>query len=135
MRCADERAARASAWEPGRKQGRVRSSAGRSRAPYLGWGAGTAPRRRKDRGDLAAEGAAREQPLTGLVSLGFLPLFESHGFIAPPMDITFYFAIGVTGILLCELRLVELTSTFNLQQNWQASLTGTMPTGTHYHPQ
>lgn len=69
MRRADERAERASAWEPGRKQGRVRSAASRSRASYLGWGVGAAPRRRKDRGDLAAEGAAREPPRTGLACI------------------------------------------------------------------
>jgi drug/metabolite transporter (DMT)-like permease len=49
------------------------------------------------------------QPMTGLLSLALLPLFEKS-WAAPGFGKILSFAVGITGILLCELRLVELTS-------------------------
>lgn len=50
------------------------------------------------------------QPLTGLIALAFVLVFENGDFTPPPLDEVFYFALGGTGILIFELQLVQLTS-------------------------
>jgi len=50
------------------------------------------------------------QPLTGLIALAFLLVFENGDLTPPPLDEAFYFALGGTGILIFELQLVQLTS-------------------------
>lgn len=49
------------------------------------------------------------QPMTGLVSLLFLP-FSDKGWGSPSLGAILGFALGVTGILVFELRVLELTS-------------------------
>eukprot|EP00928_Gymnodinium_smaydae_P032217 TRINITY_DN23398_c0_g2_i1.p1 TRINITY_DN23398_c0_g2~~TRINITY_DN23398_c0_g2_i1.p1 ORF type:complete len:214 (+),score=38.02 TRINITY_DN23398_c0_g2_i1:90-731(+) len=53
--------------------------------------------------------ASITQPLTGLVSLCAVPLFE-QSWAMPQTSTVLYFGAAVTGILVFELRLVELTS-------------------------
>jgi len=49
------------------------------------------------------------QPVTGIVAMCFLPFFESD-WSPPPISVFISFGFGVTGILIFELQLVQLTS-------------------------
>lgn len=53
-------------------------------------------------------------PITGILALGFLPIFENSDWTSPSLSVVLSFAIGVTGILIFELQLVQLTSPLTL---------------------
>ncbi|CAK0815282.1 unnamed protein product [Prorocentrum cordatum] len=54
------------------------------------------------------------QPVLGIFGVFSVLIFEHGDFTPPPLGSLMAFALGVTGILLCELRLVELTSALTL---------------------